>query len=620
VLSGANTYSGQTDIQAGTLVIEHSSALGAAGHTTPTMTNIRDGATLALKGGISSAEHFHVWGSGVEGQGAIRNLSGDNALTNTDNGGPGYALRSDTTVGVDAGSLSISGFYESGGSYGLTKVGNGTLTIDVASTYTGKTVVNAGRLVLGKSSSNYDAKSSGYEINNGSTLALAGTFFALNETGGAARTITFGSSGGNTLDTGTGVNVVDWVGNTYKTTGGARNFITGSSGLNINEGLTANLDVARGTDATSDLTVSSFFWNTGGITKTGNGIATLTGNSTYSGETSINAGTLVAASNNALGAGGFLSTTKTTVANGATLALEGGITMDEHLHVSGSGVDGQGAIRNISGNNTLTSIGHSLRANTTVGVDAGRLSISGFYEEGGSFGLTKVGAGTLTLTGTNTYTGDTTVSGGELKVNGSIASSDVTVNSGAVLSGSGQVGGISGAGSINPGNSPGILAAPWIDPSEGMFFTFEITGIKPEYSQPTNSTNDVLRLYSSTPFAGAMDGDNAINVYFNMDDFDLNKAYQGGFYTDQSDDFIAMISGANFNYFLKDENGAVSYNGVSYSAMSVGFDLSTELETADFGSGAVSGRIMQFVGVPEPSSALLAAIGSLFLLRRRRKA
>lgn len=93
------------------------SALGAGGHDQATMTWIRDGATLALQGGISSGEHFHVWGSDVGGLGAIRSLSGDNALTNVDNsGGPGYALRSQTTVGVDAGSLSVSGFYESGGS------------------------------------------------------------------------------------------------------------------------------------------------------------------------------------------------------------------------------------------------------------------------------------------------------------------------------------------------------------------------------------------------------------------------------------------------------------------------------------------------------------------------
>ena len=41
----------------------------------------------------------------------------------------------------------------------------------------------------------------------------------------------------------------------------------------------------------------------------------------------------------------------------------------------------------------------------------------------GNVGLTKSGAGTLTLTGTNTYTGNTTVSTGTLLVNGSTSSS-----------------------------------------------------------------------------------------------------------------------------------------------------------------------------------------------------
>jgi autotransporter-associated beta strand protein len=74
---------------------------------------------------------------------------------------------------------------------------------------------------------------------------------------------------------------------------------------------------------------------------------------------------------------------------------------------------------------------------------------------GGS--LIKVGTGTLTLTGNNTYTGGTTINAGTLAVNGSIASSSLTtVNSGAVLSGSGFVGNTIVNGTIAPGNGPNI--------------------------------------------------------------------------------------------------------------------------------------------------------------------
>ncbi|WP_180539267.1 autotransporter domain-containing protein [Acetobacter okinawensis] len=59
----------------------------------------------------------------------------------------------------------------------------------------------------------------------------------------------------------------------------------------------------------------------------------------------------------------------------------------------------------------------------------------------GTGGLEQNGAGTTVLSGTNTYTGDTTVTQGTLEVDGSIASSrTTTVQNGGVLSGTGTVG------------------------------------------------------------------------------------------------------------------------------------------------------------------------------------
>ena len=88
------------------------------------MTWVRDGATLALQGGVSIPEHMHVFGTGVGGLGAIRSLSGNNALTMTYNNsgsGPGISIDSNTTIGVDADTLTVTGFYETGGSFGLTR-------------------------------------------------------------------------------------------------------------------------------------------------------------------------------------------------------------------------------------------------------------------------------------------------------------------------------------------------------------------------------------------------------------------------------------------------------------------------------------------------------------------
>jgi autotransporter-associated beta strand protein len=76
----------------------------------------------------------------------------------------------------------------------------------------------------------------------------------------------------------------------------------------------------------------------------------------------------------------------------------------------------------------------------------------------GTGALQQNGTGTTRLTGTSTYTGATVVNAGTLSVNGSIASSAVTVNSGGTLGGNGSVGDTTiNGGTLSPGNSIGTL-------------------------------------------------------------------------------------------------------------------------------------------------------------------
>ncbi|WP_414161738.1 autotransporter outer membrane beta-barrel domain-containing protein [Serratia sp. BNK-10] len=76
----------------------------------------------------------------------------------------------------------------------------------------------------------------------------------------------------------------------------------------------------------------------------------------------------------------------------------------------------------------------------------------------GHGGLTKQGIGTLVLTGNNTYSGPTLVNQGRLAINGSVTS-DVSVQSGGIVGGSGTVGSLTArrGGTVAPGNSIGTL-------------------------------------------------------------------------------------------------------------------------------------------------------------------
>lgn len=93
----------------------------------------------------------------------------------------------------------------------------------------------------------------------------------------------------------------------------------------------------------------------------------------------------------------------------------------------------------------------------TVGSNGLSTEVSGVIDGLGG-ALTKVGAGTLTLSGANLYTGPTAVDGGKLVVNGSLLSA-VTVNDGGTLGGNGQVAGVTAylGAIIAPGNSIGTL-------------------------------------------------------------------------------------------------------------------------------------------------------------------
>ena len=152
----------------------------------------------------------------------------------------------------------------------------------------------------------------------------------------------------------------------------------------------------------------------GSLVKQGAGTMTLSGVNTYTGATTVAAGVLAANNDASLGtaAGG------TTVQVGAELDVSNNISLTDVLTLGGNGVGGAGALRSLSGVNSFGNTAITLTADTTIGVDAGSLTLNGGMT--GAFSITKVGAGDLILGASNNYTGSTTISAGTVRLNAPI--------------------------------------------------------------------------------------------------------------------------------------------------------------------------------------------------------
>ena len=186
--------------------------------------------------------------------------------------------------------------------------------------------------------------------------------------------------------------------------------------------------------------------------------------------TLITAGSIQAANSNAISSGPL------TLDSGGDMRVNGNTITVSNL----SGIN-SGAVTLIEGprvRNMHATIGGTLR----VGTDDTSTTFDGTFSDGAaaSFGLTKIGAGTLTLTAVSTNTGEVTVTGGTIAMSGSgaftkasqiIAGSGafydvtgaggtLTLNSGQTLRGGGTVNGIlvaSAGSAVAPGLPMGTL-------------------------------------------------------------------------------------------------------------------------------------------------------------------
>ncbi|MDX8430510.1 MAG: autotransporter-associated beta strand repeat-containing protein [Candidatus Algichlamydia australiensis] len=430
-VTGANTYSGGTTITAGTLEGNSTSLQGnIVNNATLIFDQIVDGTYTGVISGTGSFEKIgaakltvtgaNTYSGGTTLLDGVLSISADNNLGNavgtlTFNGGAllstgtfssnrGVSLTGAGTIEVDlAEELTLSGILSGAG--GLTKTGGGQLTLTGANTYAGGTTVTAGTLQGNTTSLQ------GNIVNNADLIfnqAVDGTFASivsgtgsLEKIGVAKLTLT----GANTYSGGTTVTAGTLEGNTTSLQGN----IVNNAAVIFNQ--------------TVDGTYAGAMSGTGSLEKVGAAKLTVTGANTYSGGTTITAGTL---EGNSTSLQGNILNNSALIFNQAVDGTYAGV-------VSGTGsLEKTGAAKlTVTGANTYTGgttvTAGTLQGNTTslqgnivnnAAVIFDQL-VDGTYvgAMSGTGNLEKIGVAKLTMTGANTYSGGTTVTAGILEGN-----------------------------------------------------------------------------------------------------------------------------------------------------------------------------------------------------------
>ncbi len=516
LLTGSNSYSGGTTIAAGVLSLGSANALG--------------GGLITFSGGALQ------WS-------AANTMDYSTSF----NPAPGETYKLDT----NGQTVSLATPLPAGGA--LTKLGSGTLILSGSAgsnLYTGATTISAGLLVAQDT------------LANSSVLNLAGTAtsFAVFQTNGVMN-----RQAGTALNAGTGgINWGNYAGFaaqggklTISITGNplvwASNFISSGANALVFGSTTADSQVelttgfTLGNNATGAGTLRTIYVEKGvggdsallsgvitdavgtgnggeAITKTGNGTLILSGANTYTGATTVSAGTMTAGldvpissagpfgiSSTAITLGDAGTTTNNsspslltggpynigrpiTIANQATTGkysvggstdntstISGLITINQNLTVTQVATSGSNAL-NIIGGITGSAI-VTAKTVTFNNVGAVKMTGTGISNGAGTVSVTQAGPGVTTLATNNTYTGATSVNAGTLIVSGSLSATtaasvaagatlqaDGTINPAAtvsvsgLLTGAGTVGSVAvqSGGTLSPGHSTGfmVISAP----------------------------------------------------------------------------------------------------------------------------------------------------------------
>ena len=331
VSGNAATRRGQYDLNGGTLNVNTITSSSTAATDAVAIFNFNGG---TLKPTVSSPT---FWANNAQ------------TTANVQNGGAKI-----DTAGFDITIAQALVHFATATTDSLTKSGTGTLKLSGTNTYTGTTAITTGTL----------------QATTAAALPNYGTASKVTVAGTATLAVNYGGAS-------------DWTSvqvDSLLTNNGA-GFATGSF-LGFD---TTNLSGSYGTS----ITVANL-----GLTKLGNNTLTLGGTNSYTGGTTISAGTLSLGSSSAVGSSGTISM------NGGTLQFSASNTTDYSTRLKIE--DGKTANFDTNGQDVIF-------ANA---LSVGTLGTGGLIKAYNS-----AGTGSLTLSGANTYTGVTTVNQGILYLN-----------------------------------------------------------------------------------------------------------------------------------------------------------------------------------------------------------
>lgn len=318
------------------------------------------------------------------------------------------------------------------GTTGVTFAGTGSVTLSGLNTYTGGTAISAGTVLVGVG-------------NNGNTSGgLGAGANALSITSGA-----FLNLNGNSVYIG----ALSGSGTVENNVAGATNTLN----LGYNSTATTTFSGVIEDGSTSGKTY---------INKQSSGTQILTGTNTYTGNTTVTAGTLQIGNGTT---GSISSNSKIAISSTTTLAFD---------EANGSTISN--AVTNASG--TLEGNEGSNITNTFGGA---------ITNASGTLAFTQAGAGTTILTGNNSLTGTITVTGGGTLKLAPATTGNVTLGGTTAILVNGT-----GGGTLQIGGNNQIKAGATV--SLGSFVANQVTFNTGGYSQTTSSALGALTLTKSS--------------------------------------------------------------------------------------------------------------------------